>query len=327
MTVPFIIVLIVAVIVAVFAFKGFLVVRQSDAVVIERLGSFNRVLGPGVNWIIPFVDSPRALKMKRVIVRGGESVPVMVEETRIDLRETVFDFPSQPVITTDNVSVQINGALYFQIIDPRRAVYEVENLVQAVEVLAKTSLRSEVGKMELDKLFESRQEINDRLQLVMDEAGDKWGVKVNRVEIQDITIPDEVEAAMRKQMVAERERRAVVKAADGQREAEIAIAQGTRESAILRAEGEKQAAILRAEGEREAIHQLLSVAGDRLAPQHVLAYLLGLEYLQTLPDMAKNGDRVFIPYEASALLGAVGAVQDVAQLGEVMKGIPLGARS
>lgn len=322
----FVIVGIIAVMVVVFVSKGFMVVRQSDAVVIERLGSFNRVLGPGVNWIVPFVDKPRSLKMKRVQVVKGHNLPLMVEETRIDLRETVLDFPSQPVITTDNVSVHINGALYFQIIDPKRAVYEVENLVQAVEVLAKTSLRSEVGKMELDKLFESRQEINDRLQLVMDEAGDKWGVKVNRVEIQDITIPNEVEEAMRKQMVAERERRAVIKTADGQKQADIAIAEGQRQAAILRAEGEKEASILQAQGEREAIHQLLSVGGDRLVPQHVLAYLLGLEYLNTLPNMAKDGERVFIPYEASALLGAVGAVKDVGQLGEVVKGLGLGAR-
>lgn len=297
--------------VIIFVIKGLMIVQQSEAVVIERLGSYHKTLQPGINWIIPFVDLPRSIKMRRYQVIKNEQVAVVVEETRIDRRETVLDFPSQSVITGDNVSVTVNGALYFQVIDPERAVYQAENLVQAIEILAKTSLRSEVGKMELDKLFESRQEINDKLQIVMDEAGNKWGVKVTRVEIQDIDIPKDVEDAMRKQMTAERERRAMVLQASGEREAAIARAQGEKESAILVAEGDKTASILRAEGEREAINQIMLAAEGKIDPQLVVGYLMGLEYLNTLPNIAKEGDRVFLPYESSNVLGAVGTLQQL----------------
>lgn len=289
--------------------KGLMIVQQSEAVVIERLGSYQKTLSPGINWIIPFVDKPRSIKVRRYQAIGGESVAMVNEETRIDRRETVLDFPGQSVVTADNVSVNVNGALYFQITDPERAVYQTENLIQAIEVLAKTSLRSEMGKMELDKLFESRQEINDKLQLVMDGAGNKWGVKVTRVEIQDIVIPAEVEDAMRKQMAAERERRALVLRASGEREAAIAKAEGEKRSSILVAEGNKEAAILMAEGQRQAIDQVLAAGQEKLDPQLVVGYLLGLEYLKTLPDIAKEGDRVFLPYEASNVLGAVGSIE------------------
>lgn len=301
----------ITVMVVIFVIKGLMIVQQSEAVVIERLGSYHKTLTPGINWIIPFVDLPRSIKMRRYQVIKNEQIPVVVEETRIDRRETVLDFPSQSVITGDNVSITINGALYFQVIDPERAVYQAENLVQAIEILAKTSLRSEVGKMELDKLFESRQEINDKLQIVMDEAGNKWGVKVTRVEIQDIDIPKDVEDAMRKQMTAERERRALVLQASGEREAAIARAQGEKESAVLVAEGDKTASILRAEGEREAINQIMAAAEGRIDPELVVGYLLGLEYLNTLPNIAKEGDRVFLPFESSSVLGAVGSLQQL----------------
>lgn len=306
-----IIALAITVMVVIFVIKGLMIVQQSEAVVIERLGSYHKTLAPGINWIIPFVDLPRSIKMRRYQVVKNEQIAVVVEETRIDRRETVLDFPSQSVITGDNVSVTVNGALYFQVIDPERAVYQAENLVQAIEILAKTSLRSEVGKMELDKLFESRQEINDKLQVVMDDAGNKWGVKVTRVEIQDIDIPKDVEDAMRKQMTAERERRAMVLQASGEREAAIARAQGEKESAILVAEGDKTASILRAEGEREAINQIMSAAEGRIDPQLVVGYLMGLAYLNTLPNIAKDGDRVFLPYESSSVLGAVGTLQQL----------------
>lgn len=285
--------LIAAAIAAVFIAKGLRIIQQSEAMVIERLGSYNRTLTSGVNWIIPFIDKPRAIKVRRYLHKQPE--PVVMDEIRIDRRETVLDFPRQPVVTRDNVTVQVNGALYFQIVDPATAVYAVENLVQAVEILAKTSLRSEVGKMELDQIFESREEINARLQNTMDEAGDKWGVKVTRVEIQDIDIPPEVEDAMRTQMVAERSRRAAVTEAEGKKRA-----------AILEAEGEKEAAILRADGQREAIQRVLLAAEGKLEPEDVVSYLLALEYLETLPDIAKKGERVFLPYEATALLSSLG---------------------
>ncbi|WP_458734917.1 SPFH domain-containing protein [Zobellella taiwanensis] len=309
MDVMLIIALVFTVLVLALVIKGLMIVQQSEAVVIERLGSYQKTLSPGINWIIPFVDKPRSIKVRRYQAIGGENVPVVQEETRIDRRETVLDFPGQSVITADNVSVTVNGALYFQVIDPERAVYQAENLIQAIEILAKTSLRSEVGKMELDKLFESRQEINDKLQIVMDEAGNKWGVKVTRVEIQDINIPAEVEDAMRKQMAAERERRALVLQASGEREAAIARAEGEKRSNILVAEGEREAAILMADGQRQAIDKVLSAGSDRLDPQLVVGYLLGLEYLKTLPDIGKEGDRIFLPYEASSVLGAVGSIE------------------
>jgi regulator of protease activity HflC (stomatin/prohibitin superfamily) len=299
-----------AALVILFLSKAVVIVQQSERVVIERLGGFHAILDPGINLIIPLMDKPRSIKIRRHREAGRigakELVPQMVEESRIDVRETVLDFPGQPMITADNVSVRINGALYFQIIDPKKAVYEVENFMQAIEVLAKTSLRSEVGKMELDKLFESRAEINERLAMVMDEAGDKWGVKVNRVEIQDIEVPKDIEEAMHKQMSAERARRAMVTEANGQRAAEIA-----------RAEGEKQAAILRAEGQRQAIQQVLSAAeGSDLKATDVVSYLTALQYMEVLPHIAKQGERVFLPYEATSLMATVEAIRNIMPVGK-----------
>eukprot|EP00163_Fabomonas_tropica_P029162 TRINITY_DN6166_c0_g2_i1.p3 TRINITY_DN6166_c0_g2~~TRINITY_DN6166_c0_g2_i1.p3 ORF type:complete len:346 (-),score=77.11 TRINITY_DN6166_c0_g2_i1:5607-6644(-) len=292
--------------------KGLVIVRQSEVMVIERLGSFNRVLESGVNIIIPFIERPRPISMIRYIRMGEEYHPVSSDEVRIDRRETVMDFPGQPVVTTDNVTVTINGALYYQIIDPRRAVYEVANMSQAVEVLAKTTLRSVVGKMELDKLFESRSEVNNAIQAEMEEPASKWGVKLTRVEVQDISMPEEVEEAMRLQMAAERRRRATVTEAEGEKAAAIAMAQGQRESAILNAQGDKESAILRAQGEQESIRLVLSAMGDTEEnKQTVIGYLLGQSYIKALPTMAKDGERVFVPYESSALLGSMGMFREL----------------
>jgi len=293
--------------------KGFVIVRQSEVMVIERLGSFNRILESGVNIIIPFIERPRAITMIRYLRSGEDYQAVMSDEARIDRRETVMDFPGQPVVTTDNVTVSINGALYYQIIDPRRAVYEVANMSQAVEVLAKTTLRSVVGKMELDKLFESRAEVNNAIQAEMEEPASKWGVKLTRVEVQDISMPEEVEEAMRLQMAAERKRRATVTEAEGEKTAAIAKAQGQREAAILNAQGDKESAILRAQGEQESIRLVLSAIGDSEDnKQTVIGYLLGQSYIKVLPNMAKDGERVFVPYESSALLGSMGMFRDLA---------------
>jgi regulator of protease activity HflC (stomatin/prohibitin superfamily) len=301
--------------------KGIRVVQQSEAIVVERLGSFHRTLDAGISFIIPFVERARPITMRRYRARGGENIAVVEQETRIDRRETVLDFPDQPVVTSDNVSVHVNGALYFQIVDPKKAVYQVENFVQAIEVLAKTSLRSEIGKMELDKLFESRNEVNAALQQTMDEVGDKWGVKVTRVEIQDIAMPSEVEEAMRQQMTAERKRRATVTEANGDKEAQIQRAEGEKQAAIAKAEGDKTAAIERAEGDKEsakkraegeqsAIEQVMAATGEA-GQKEAIGYLLGLEYIRKLPEMANQGDRVFIPYEASSLLSGLGAFSEL----------------
>ncbi|WP_163558233.1 SPFH domain-containing protein [Halomonas sp. NO4] len=293
--------------------KGLVIVRQSEVMVVERLGSFNRLLESGINIVIPFIEQPRAITMIRYRKMGDDYHAITSDEIRIDRRETVMDFPGQPVVTTDNVTVTINGALYYQIIDPKRAVYEVENMSQAVEVLAKTTLRSVVGKMELDKLFESRADVNNEIQAAMEEPASKWGVKISRVEVQDIAMPGEVEEAMRLQMAAERKRRATVTEAEGEKAAAIAKAQGQRESAILNAQGDKESAILRAQGEQESIKLVLNAIGDSEENKRtVVGYLLGQSYIKALPTLAQEGERIFVPYESSALLGSMGMFRELA---------------
>lgn len=311
---PSLIISLIFVVIGIFIIaKDLVIVRQSEVMVIERLGSFNRVLESGVNIIVPFIERPRPITMIRYVRMGDDYHPVTTDEIRIDRRETVMDFPGQPVVTTDNVTVKINGALYYQIIDPRRAVYEVANMSQAVEVLAKTTLRSVVGKMELDKLFESRGEVNNAIQAEMEEPASKWGIKLTRVEVQDISMPEEVENAMRLQMAAERKRRATVTEAEGEKSAAIAMAQGQRESSILNAEGDKQSAILRAQGEQESIRLVLSAIGESEENKRtVVGYLLGQSYIKALPTMAQDGERVFVPYESSALLGSMGMFRELA---------------
>jgi len=298
--------LIVGIGIIAFIVKGLFIVQQSQAVVVERLGSYNRTLQPGINFLIPILERPRPIKIRRYESAGLTSKTLqerVVEETKIDTRETVLNFPAQPVVTADNVTIQIDGALYFEIQTPRDAVYQVENLIQAVEVLSKTTLRAVVGSSELDKLFSNRDEINAQLQTVMDEAGQKWGVKVNRVEIQDITLPGDVEEAMRQVMAAERKRRATVTEANGYKEAQI-----------RRAEGDKQAAILRAEGERKSIEEVLSAGKETDAgidAQTVVGYLIAQRYMDTLPDIAKEGDRVMVPYEATGILGSLESIKSL----------------
>ncbi|MFA9460089.1 SPFH domain-containing protein [Thiohalorhabdus sp. Cl-TMA] len=287
-----------------FIAQGLFIVQQSEAVVVERLGTYSRTLGPGINFLIPVLERARPIKIRRYESAGIGSKELqerVVEETKIDTRETVLNFPAQPVVTNDNVSIQIDGALYFQIQSPKEAVYEVENLIQAVEVLAKTTLRAVVGARELDTLFSSRDEINNELQSVMDDAGNKWGVKVNRVEIQDITLPEEVEDAMRQVMTAERKRRATVTEANGYKEAQI-----------KEAEGDKEAAIQRAEGEKGAIEKVLSAGQEMqkdIDPQMVISYLIAQRYMEKLPEIAKDGERVLVPYEATGLLGSLESIQ------------------
>ncbi|WP_207802629.1 SPFH domain-containing protein [Motiliproteus coralliicola] len=284
----------------IFLVKGLVIVQQSEAMVIERLGEYSRTLEQGLHLLIPFIDQPRAIQMRRYQTLDGVQIPVTALSTRIDRREIVADFPKIPVITKDNVTVLVDAALYFQIITPKDAVLAVENLIQAIETLTQTSLRSKVGEMELDKLLESRAEINNALTVTLDEAGNKWGTKINRVEVQNIIVPEEVEQAMRKQMSAERERRATVTAAQGEKEAQINVA-----------EGEKQAAILRAEGQRQAIRTIMEATGTTVKEEQILSYLIALEYMKTLPEIAKDGERVFLPYEASSLLGSIGSIKDL----------------
>lgn len=315
---------VLALVVIYFVMQGVLIVRQSETMLIERWGRFNRILAPGINLIIPFMDQPRAITM--LGYRGDQAY--ISTEKKIDLREAVLDFPQQPVVTSDNVSVGVNGVLYFQITDPKKAVYQTENLVLSVQTLAQTTLRSVLGKMELDEMLSNREKINGELQVIMDEAGDKWGVKVNRVEVKDIDIPAEVQRSMNQQMSAERDRRAAIARAEGEKRSEILKAEGDRDAAIARAEGEqraavltaegdKQAAILRAEGEAEAIQNIVGSLGAQAKPEDAVRFLIAMSYMQTLPNIAKDGERVFLPVESSALVGSLGGIRELLTPGAV----------
>ena len=262
----------IALLVVAFALQGIKIVQQSETVIVERLGKYHSTLKSGLNIIIPFIDRPRQI-IWRYSTEGpmGNSIVKYVKENRIDLRETVYDFPKQNVITRDNIVTEINALIYFQIMDPVRAVYEIANLPQAIEKLTQTSLRNVIGEMDLDDTLSSRDTINTKLQEILDDATNKWGVKVNRVELQDINPPMDIREAMEKQMRAERERRAQVLAAEGEKRAAILSAEGQRESEIATAQGEKQAAVLRAEGEAEA--KLLVAIADAESIETIFIFL------------------------------------------------------
>ena len=241
--------ILVIVIAAILVFAGVKVVPQSETRVIERLGKFHSVLSPGLNIIWPFIDKPKTIYTRRVENSiGGRTIVRLTATSAIDLREQVYDFPSQQVITKDNVTTEINALLYFQIVDPKKSVYEIDNLPNAIEKLTQTSLRNVIGELELDETLTSRDTINSRLQTILDDATNKWGVKVNRVELQDITPPESVREAMEKQMQAERNRRAEILNAEGEKKSLILRSEGERQSQINQAEAIKQAEILHAEG-------------------------------------------------------------------------------
>ncbi len=311
-----------AAVIAVFIYKGIIVIRNSERMVIERLGNYHRTLMPGINFVVPFLDQPREFIWKAAAgshLLGGllgdnadSTYSSLQSMKRIDIRETVLDFPSQIVITRDNVSIQINALLYIEITDPHDAVYRIANLPNAIEKLTQTTLRSLVGEMELDKTLSSREDINTRLQMTLDEAADDWGAKVKRVEIQDLNVPDDVQAAMEKQMRAERDKRAAILEAEGLRRAAILKAEGERQSAILVAEGNKESRVLEAEGEKEALNKLKEALGQESFSQ----YLIAVRYLDTLNTIGANseGDKtVFMPIDATATLGAIGGIKELFQ--------------
>lgn len=300
---------------------GVKVVPQSETRVIERLGRFHSVLPPGINFIIPFVDRPKVIYQRTVErMSNGRNYVKMVSTYRIDLREQVYDFPSQQVITRDNVTTEINALLYFQIVDPKKAVYEIDNLPNAIEKLTQTSLRNVIGELELDETLTSRDTINSKLQNILDDASNKWGVKVNRVELQDITPPESVRVAMEKQMQAERNRRAEILNAEGEKQSLILRSEGEKasrineaeahkQSEILRAEGEARAIILNAEAEAEAIRRVAeAVAAGKTDPA---TYMLAMKYIDTLREMTSGQDNktVYIPYEASSVLSSLGSIR------------------
>jgi len=309
--------------VVVFIYKGVIIIRNSERMVIERLGNYQRTLTPGVNFIIPFFERPREFIWKaqpssgalaRILGEPGSTDYSALESVnRIDIRESVLDFPTQTMITRDNVSVEINALMYIEITNPHDAVYRIANLPNAVEKLAQTTLRSLVGEMELDRTLSSREEINSKLQVTLDEAVDDWGAKVKRVEVQDLNVPQEIQAAMEKQMRAERDKRAAILEAEGARQSNILRAEGEKKAAILVAEGQREARVLEAEGEKEALQKLRDALGDDGFSQ----YLIAIRYLDTLKDIGNSsaGDKtVFLPIDASATLGALGGIKEIFSL-------------
>ena len=306
----------------VFVSKGVIIVQQAEVVIVERLGKFDRVLQSGFNFIIPVIEAPRAIDWK-VTQKGfdGSTYSIVQKRTKIDLREAVYDFPRQNVITKDNVSISINALLYFQIIDPKSAVYEIQNLPEAIEKLTQTNLRNLVGQLDLDESLVSRDKINHELRAILDDATNKWGVKVNRVELQDIIPPADIQSAMEKQMKAERDRRAAILEAEGLKKSAVLKAEGEKEAAINRAEGDKQANILRAEGvaqarileadgEKEAIHRIIDALADKGQPDK---YLIAMKYLETMKTITSGQDNkvVYMPYEATGILSSVDGIKQM----------------
>lgn len=302
---------------------GVKVVPQSETRVIERLGRFHSVLNPGLNFIIPFIDKPKTIYTRRVETTvGGRYLVRNTVTSVIDLREQVYDFPSQQVITRDNVTTEINALLYFQITDPKKAVYEIDNLPNAIEKLTQTSLRNVIGELELDETLTSRDTINTKLQAILDDATNKWGVKVNRVELQDITPPESVRVAMEKQMQAERNRRAEILNAEGEKQSLILRSEGekaskinqaeaTKQAEILRAEGDAQAIILNAQAEAEAIRRVAQAVTDTKTDP--ATYMLAMKYIDTLKELTSGTDNktVFLPYEASSVLSSLGSIKNL----------------
>ena len=274
------------------------IVRQSEVYIIERLGKFHKIADAGLTIIIPFIDHVRSI---------------------VSLKQQTMDIPPQDVITKDNVTITIDTVVFYRILEPAKAVYEIQSLKKGIEYLSVTTIRDIVGKMDLDSTFTSRDAINDKLRAILDEATDRWGCKIDRVEIQDITPPPDVKDAMEKQMNAERNKRASILQAEGERQAAVLKAQGEKEAAILQAEADKEAKVRRAAGEAEAIRKVAEAKADEVK----LVYgammkanpddkLVQLKSLEALKDVAQGeANKVFIPFEATGALSAIGAAADM----------------
>jgi len=293
------------------AWKTIKIVPQSSVLLIERFGRFHRVAASGLNIIIPFFEAARTVYWTNT--RPGIS--------SIDLREQFIDLPPQSVISRDNVMVNVDSVVYWQITDPVKATYEVNDLVGSLVQLTFTGMRSVIGKLDLDHMLSSRDQLNNELRVILDEATDKWGVKVTRVDIKNITPPEDVRITMEKQMTAERNRRALVLQAEGDKQAAIARAEGEKQAAITRAEGEKTSAILSAEGaaqarltaasaEAQAINQIAGIIGS---PDQTTQYLITSRYIDSLRDMTRtqNSKVIFMPMETTSMLSSIGAIKEV----------------
>jgi len=289
-----IIILALIVIAFVIIIRNIVVVQQSKAFVIERLGAFQAVWGVGLHLKVPFIDR---------IAR------------RVSLKEQVLDYPPQPVITKDNVTMQIDTVVYFQITDPKLYSYGVEHPMMAMENLTATTLRNIIGDLELDQTLTSRDLINTRMRSILDEATDPWGIKVNRVELKNILPPQDIQSSMEKQMKAERDRRQAILQAEGQKKSAILIAEGEKESAILRADAEKQAAILKAEGEAEAIRKVQQALADSMqmlnekAPNDQVIKLKSIEAMEKVAD--GKATKIIIPSELQGLAGLAASAKSV----------------
>lgn len=306
---------------SIFLARAIYLVRQAEAIIIERLGRYDRTLLPGLHFVVPFVDAPRPVVWSYVQQTDGKRYYRFTQHTyRIDLREAVYDFPKQNVITKDNVTMEINALLYYQITDPKAAVYEVSNLPEAIEKLTQTTLRDVIGSMELDETLVSRSQINERLRIILDEATDKWGVKVNRVELQEVNPPEDIRHAMEKQMRAERDRRAKILESEGTKRAAILEAEGVKESKILRAQGEAESEVTRAEGNAKARKTLAQAEAEAIkllqqAAPHAdpMPYLVSMQYIKALPQMMEGKDDkvILVPYEMSSLIGSLSSIKKV----------------
>jgi putative membrane protein len=286
----------------VFAVKTLKIVPQQHAWVVERLGKFDRILMPGLNIIVPFID--------RVAYKH-------------ELKEFPLDVPSQVCITRDNTQLQVDGVLYFQVTDPMRASYGSSNYIDAITQLAQTSLRSVIGRMELDKTFEEREAINLAVVSVLDEAATNWGVKVLRYEIKDLTPPAEILRAMQAQITAEREKRAVIAASEGRRQEQINIASGEREAAIQRSEGERQAAINRAQGEAASISAIAEATAQAIERVGNAAQLPGgdtavnlrvaEQYVEAFAQLARTNNTMIVPANLSDVAGLIATAMKTVQ--------------
>ena len=286
------------VIIALIAFKTIKIVKQSEVFIIERLGKFHKIADAGLTIIIPFMDQVRSV---------------------VSLKQQTMDIPPQGVITQDNVTITIDTVVFYKITDPAKAVYEIQSLKQGIQYLAITTIRDIVGKMDLDETFSSRDTINDKLRLILDEATDHWGCKVDRVEIKDINPPADIRDAMEKQMNAERNKRALILQAEGERQSAITIAEGQKEAAILQADADRESRIRRATGEADAIKKV----AEAKAKEIELVYgalksakpddkIIQLKSLETLNEIAHGeANKVFIPFDATSTLSSLGAIKEV----------------
>ena len=292
------ILLVLLVIILFIAFSSIKIVKQAEVYIIERLGKFYKVADAGLTIIVPFFDHVRSV---------------------VSLKQQTMDVPPQDVITKDNVTITIDTVVFYQITDPAKAVYEIQSLKKGIEYLAITTIRDIIGKMNLDETFSSREGINNQLRTVLDEATDRWGCKVERVEIKDITPPADVRDAMEKEMNAERNKRALILESEAQRQSAITIAEGKKQAAILEADADREAQIRRAAGEAQAIKEVAEAKAKEIQmvyeaikqanPDDKLVQLKSLEALEKVADGEAN--KVFIPFEATKALAGLGTLSEV----------------